>query len=191
MTQSRAGSNKPGFVCLPVAVRQYPVFIEEYMRIFLSAVVLLVVVAVFPSSCTRGTSKTTASHFTLQDLDGKTVTLSQFKGKPVLLDFWATWCPPCRAAIPGLENLHKSYAGKGLVVLGISMDQGGWDYVKSFASEYGITYTILKGTNDVFESYQVRTIPTVVLVNKEGEIVKRYLGFGGDDELEKDILDIL
>ena len=129
--------------------------------------------------------------FKLQDLDGKNVRLSDFKGKPVLIDFWASWCPPCREAIPGIQNLHKTYNDKGLVVLGISMDEGGWDSVKAFASEYGMTYRILKGTDQVLSEYQVRTIPMVVLVNKEGLIVKRHLGFGGEEELEKDIKALL
>ncbi len=154
--------------------------------------VLAVFVVALLSSCTQGeVAVATAADFKLQDLDGKTVKLSDFKGKPVLIDFWATWCPPCRAAIPEIQKLHKTYSSKGLVVLGISTDQGGWDEVKSFAGEYGITYRILKGTDDILDSYQVRTIPMVVLLNKEGRIVKRYLGFGGDDELEKDVKSIL
>ncbi len=154
--------------------------------------VLAVIVVALLSSCTKGeVNVATAADFKLQDLDGKTVKLSDFKGKPVLIDFWATWCPPCRAAIPEIEKLHKNYGRKGLVVLGISSDQGGWDAVKSFVVEYGITYRILKGTDDIFDSYQVRTIPMVVLLNKEGRIVKRYLGFGGEDELEKDVKALL
>lgn len=132
-----------------------------------------------------------ASDFALQDLDGKTVKLSELRGKAVLIDFWATWCPPCRAAIPGIEKMHRMYREKGLVVLGISTDSGDWSAVKSFASEYGITYTILKATDEVLASYQVRTIPMVVLVDKNGRLVRRYLGFGGEDELERDIRTLL
>lgn len=132
-----------------------------------------------------------AADFKLQDLNGKTVKLSELKGKPVLIDFWATWCPPCRDSIPGIEKLYKSYSGKGLVVLGISLDQGGWDDVKSFATEQGITYLVLKGTDEVATKYHVRTIPMLVIVDKEGKIYKRYLGVGEDDQLEKDIQSVL
>ncbi|HSA78369.1 MAG TPA: TlpA disulfide reductase family protein [Nitrospirota bacterium] len=132
-----------------------------------------------------------ASDFKLQDLGGKTVKLSEFKGKPVLLDFWATWCPPCRASIPEIEKLHKSYSSKGLVVLAISLDQGGWDSVKDFVTESGITYTVLKGTDDVASKYHVRTIPMLVIVDKEGKIYKRYLGLGDDDQLDKDVKSVL
>ncbi len=154
-------------------------------------VVSILVMTVFLGCSRRNEISSSAEDFTLLDLNGKTVRLADFKGKPVLIDFWATWCPPCRASIPQIEKLHKSYSGKGLVVLGISVDQGGWDEVKSFVAESGITYTILKGNEDISVKYQVRTIPLLVVLNKEGKIVKRYLGGGDDGELEKDIKAIL
>ncbi len=132
-----------------------------------------------------------APDFTLQDMSGKTVKLSDQKGKVVLLEFWATWCPPCRAAVPGLEQLHKAYKDKGLVVLAVSMDQGGWDEVKSFVAEKHITYTVLKGTDTVGEQYQVRSIPMTLILNKEGKVSRRYLGMGSDEELEKDVKAVL
>jgi thiol-disulfide isomerase/thioredoxin len=155
----------------------------------LSAVVLF---ASF--GCTTTSEKSNAAvaaDFKLQDLNGKTVKLSDFKGKPVLLDFWATWCQPCRDAIPGIEKLHKAYSDQGLVVLGVSMDQGGWDSVRTFVKERGMTYIILKGTDDVSSDYQVRTIPMLVIIDKTGKVVKRHLGIGGDDELEKDVKAVL
>jgi peroxiredoxin len=128
-----------------------------------------------------------AADFTLQDINGKNVKLSDFKGKVVLLEFWATWCPPCRASVPGLEKLHKAYKEKGLAVLAVSMDSGDWDAVKAFIADYGITYTVLKGTDEVAAQYSVRTIPTLLILDKEGKITKRYLGFSSEDELERDI----
>ncbi len=127
------------------------------------------------------------SDFTLQDVNGKSVKLSDFKGKVVLLEFWASWCPPCRASVPGLERLHKAFKDKGLAVLAVSMDSGDWDVVKAFISDYGISYTVLKGTDEVAAQYSVRTIPTLLILNKEGKITKRYLGFSSEDELERDI----
>jgi thiol-disulfide isomerase/thioredoxin len=148
---------------------------------------LLALAILFGCTNKGAQSESTASDFTLQDMSGKTVSLSDYKGKVVLLEFWATWCPPCRASIPGLEKLNKAYKDKGLVILAVSVDQGGWDVVRSFITEYGITYTVLKGTDDVAEKYQVRSIPMLLVLNKEGKISKRYLGFGSDDDLEKDI----
>jgi len=132
-----------------------------------------------------------APDFTLQDMSGKTVRLSDYKGKVVLLEFWATWCPPCRMAAPGLEKLHKANKDKGLAVLAVSMDQGGWDDVKSFISEQHITYTVLKGNEDIAVQYQVRSIPMMLILNKEGKISRRYLGMGSDEELEKEIKALL
>ena len=132
-----------------------------------------------------------APDFSLKSLQGKTVKLSDHKGKVVMLEFWATWCPPCRAAIPGVEKLHKTYKDKGLVVLSISMDQGGWDSVRTFVKDYGMTYPVLIGTDDAATKYQVRTIPMTVIINKDGKIVKRYIGIGSPEDIEKDILSIL
>lgn len=152
---------------------------------------IIIIVAQFGCTTKSENSDAIAADFKLQDLNGKTVKLSDFKGKPVLIDFWATWCPPCREAIPGIEKLHKAYSGKGLVVLGISLDEGGWDSVKSFTAEYGITYMVLKGTEDVAAMFKVRSIPMFVILNKDGKIVKHYMGFAGEDELEKDIKSLL
>ncbi len=137
-------------------------------------------------------SSAVAADFKLQDLNGKTVRLSDFKGKPVLIDFWATWCPPCRASIPEIEKLHKSYSGKGLVVLSVSLDEGDWEAVKAYAKEVGINYPVLKANEDVTSEFLVRSIPMVVIINKEGKIVKRYLGLTGDDsDLEQDVKAVL
>lgn len=192
---NEAGDSLPAFCrgC-PVKRGSFIFFAVKEIQLMSRKILLLsVLVIAFSFGCTSKSdySPAIASDFKLHDLSGKTITLSDFKGKAVLLDFWATWCPACRASIPSIERLHKNYSGKGLVVLGISTDQGGWDSVKSFATEYGITYTILKGSDAVFSSYQVRSIPMAVLVNKEGRIVKRYLGFGGEDELEKDVKSVL
>jgi peroxiredoxin len=157
--------------------------VKKYLII--ASVLLLVMIA----GCTRRSAEkgAAAGDFSLQDMNGKIVTLSEFKGKVVLLEFWATWCPPCRASVPGLEKLHKEYRDKGLVVLAISLDQGDWATVRSFVSEYGITYTVLKGTDEVQTQYQVRTIPMTIILDREGKISKRYLGVGPDEDMEKDL----
>ena len=118
---------------------------------------------------------------------GQMVWLRNYRGKVVLVNFWASWCPPCRASVPGLERLHKAFKDKGLAVLAVSMDAGDWDVVKAFIADYGISYTVLKGTDEVAAQYSVRTIPTLLILNREGKITKRYLGFGSEEELERDI----
>jgi len=152
----------------------------------------LIVLAII-MGCTdqEGQTDTMAPRFSLQDINDKTVTLAQYKGSVVILEFWATWCPPCRASVPGLESLHKRYKDKGLVVLAVSVDEGGWDGVRSFMAEQGITYIVLKGTQDVTIKYQIRSIPATLILNKEGRIAKRYLGQSSEEELEKDVRSLL
>jgi thiol-disulfide isomerase/thioredoxin len=152
----------------------------------------IVILALLPGcSKEKGSSPGVAPDFTLQDLSGKKVTLSGLKGSVVLLEFWATWCPPCRASIPGIERLHKTYGNKGLTVLAISFDEGGWDKVRDFVAEHKITYSVLKGTDDVSAKYLVRMIPAAYLVDKQGIIRKQYMGAGSDEELEKEIKALL
>ncbi len=149
--------------------------------------VIIILTVITLSGCTDKrppAGGTAAPTFTLQDLNGKDVRLLDYKGKVIIIDFWATWCPPCRASIPGLEKIYKAYKDKGLVILAISLDQGEWDSVKSFVTDYGITYTVLKGNEDIQDKYQVRTIPLLLVIDKEGRIAKRYLGFGSDEDLD-------
>jgi thiol-disulfide isomerase/thioredoxin len=161
---------------------------DKEMVLVKKIVVLFIVMIALLAGCTDrgGQSDTVASDFSLKDMSGKTVRLSDYKGKVVLLEFWATWCPPCRASVPGLEKLHKAYKDKGLVLLAVAMDMGD-DEVRSYVKESGITYTVLKGTEDVATKYQVRSIPMMLVLNKEGKITKRYLGMGSDEDLEADI----
>jgi len=172
----------------------FDLLFEKELFMLKRFVIPAIVVMALAAGCTdKGAQpgSLSAPDFTLQDMGGKTVKLSDQKGKVVLLEFWATWCPPCRAAVPGLEQLHKAYKDKGLVVLAVSMDQGGLDEIKSFVAEQHITYTVLKGTDAVAEQYQVRSIPMTLILNKEGKISRRYLGMGNDEEMEKDVKAVL
>jgi peroxiredoxin len=163
-------------------------FEKEILMVKRFAVLSIIALALLAGCTDRGAqSDTVASDFSLQDMSGKTVRLSDYKGKVVLLEFWAAWCPPCRASVPGLEKLHKAYKDKGVVLLAVSMDEGGDDEVRSYIKESGITYTVLKCTEDVAMKYQVRSIPMMLVLNKEGKISKRYIGMGSDEDLEKDI----
>lgn len=165
---------------------------KELLLILKNALVSSVIAVALLVGCTsKSQQANTPADFTLQDMGGKKVTLSDYRGKVVLLEFWATWCPPCRASIPGLEKLHQSYKNKGLVVLAVSMDEGEWNSVKSFMTDYGITYTVLKGTDKVVGQYHVRSIPMAFILDKEGKISKRYVGYGMDEDIEKDIKAIL
>jgi thiol-disulfide isomerase/thioredoxin len=108
-----------------------------------------------------------------------------------MLDFWATWCQPCRDSIPGIVQLHKDYAGKGLAILAISLDGGDNEELKTFQKEHGMAYTVLVGNDDVTSQYSVRTIPMMILIDKSGKIQKRYLGAGNEDDIEKTVKQLL
>ncbi len=163
-----------------------------YRKVFM----LLILSTLLATGCTRAgqegaSAPAKAPDFTLKDLDGKTVHLADLRGRVVLVEFWATWCPPCQASIPGMERLYRSYAEKGLVVLGVSMDEGSSESLKTFAAEKGITYKVVRGDDEVAGKYLVRSIPSLFLVNKDGMIAKQYLGDGNEDSLEKDIRALL
>ncbi len=155
-----------------------------------------IIVLVLLLGCTRSDERSTvasgdAPNFKLKDLNGKTVQLSDFKGKPVVLDFWATWCQPCRDSIPGIAKLNADYAGKGLVILAISVDGDAAADISTFQKEHGMTYTVLMGTDEVADQYSVRTIPMVVIIDKSGKILKRFLGSGNEEEIEQTVKQLL
>src|SRR5690242_16222960 len=94
-----------------------------------------------------------APDFVLKDLDGKKVKLSDYRGKAVLLNFWATWCPPCKVEMPWFVDLQKQYGNDGLVVLGVAMDDSEPGTIAKFANEMGVNYPVLLGTDKVSDDY--------------------------------------
>jgi peroxiredoxin len=117
-----------------------------------------------------------APEFTLSALSGGSVSLSQHRGKPVLVDFWATWCPPCRQSIPALKQLYADYTGR-IEILGVSLDEDP-EAVRDFVREQGLTYPILLGAaSDVSDRYAVQGIPALFLLDKDGKVVRRWIGF--------------
>ena len=118
-----------------------------------------------------------APDFTLQTLDGHEITLSQLKGRVVLLDFWATWCGPCRESIPHLIQLYQDYHGNGLELVGMDLDKGDVETVRRFVQSANIPYPIIVTPDDVARSYKVSGIPATILIDKEGRIRERMAGF--------------
>ena len=118
-----------------------------------------------------------APGFTLKDLSGKVVSLDDFRGKVVLVDFWATWCPPCRNSIPHLSAMYKNYREKGFEILGISLDQGSVGDVTAFVRGAGIEYPILIGTPEVAQKYAVNPIPASFIIDREGNLRDKIIGF--------------
>lgn len=125
-------------------------------------------------------------HFELPDLTGKMVNSQQFKGNVILINFWATWCPPCKREIPDFIELYKKYKSQGFVVLGIALDDKA--SVEKFKNSYKINYPILLGTQNVVRQYgNIRGIPTSFLVGRDGKVVQKYDGYRPKEVFEKDI----
>ena len=130
--------------------------------------------------------------FTLKDLQSKKVRLSDFRGKVVLLNFFATWCPPCRKEIPELIKIYQQNKKKGLVILGISLDAEEPSFVlKNFVRVMKIPYPILIGTEEVAEDYRISGVPITLIINKEGKIVKRFEGLVPPRYFENALKDLL
>ncbi len=132
------------------------------------------------SSCGKEKEESTLSsapNFTLQTLDGKEVTLSELKGKVILLDFWATWCGPCRESIPHLIQLYKNYQKDGLVVIGMNVEKGEMDTVRRFVKSLDIPYPITLSPDEVQRDYRVSGLPTTILIDKQGRIREKMVGF--------------
>ena len=131
----------------------------------------------------------TAPDFTLKTIDGKTLKLSDLRGKAVLLNFWATWCAPCRIETPWIVDIQKQYGGQGLQVVAVSMDdESDADSVKKFAEEMHMTYPILRGTEDVGNEYGgVEFLPTIFFVGRDGKVTGRILGLRGREDIEDNV----
>ncbi len=128
---------------------------------------------------------TVAPDFTLTTVDGKKVKLSDYRGKAVLLNFWATWCGPCKIEIPWFLNMEKQYGPQGLVVLGVAMDDDGKNSVEKFSKEMKIDYTVVLGNDDVADQYGgVAGLPTTFYLDRNGRVVKKIEGLADESEIE-------
>ena len=135
------------------------------------------------ASCSGSTANLT---FTLNGLDGKSRTLSVHRGKVIILNFWATWCAPCRIEIPEFVDLYNRYRSRGLEVIGINVD-GQASTAKRFAAELRINYPVLleEQRHEVREAYAVAGLPTTVVITRDGLICQRYLGYTPKATLEE------
>jgi cytochrome c biogenesis protein CcmG/thiol:disulfide interchange protein DsbE len=129
-----------------------------------------------------------APDFQLKDVSGKTVRLADLRGKAVLLNFWATWCPPCKVEIPWFVELQKQYGPEGLQVIGVSMDENGEELVSKYVAEAGINYPILMGNDEVGDAYGgIHALPTTFYIGRDGKVVRRVFGLASHKEVEQNV----
>ena len=126
-----------------------------------------------------------APEFTLKDINGKTVKLSDYKGKAVVLNFWATWCPPCKTEIPWFEDLADKYRDQGLEVIGVAMDDASDKDIASFAQDMKMNYPVLLGKEEISDLYGgVEMLPTTFYIDRNGKITDHVLGLVSRKEIE-------
>jgi peroxiredoxin len=134
----------------------------------------------------------------LPNTKGEKIDISHFRGKVVLLNFWATWCGPCRQEIPGLNELYRQFKESGLAVVGISLDRGDPEDVRHLLEKYGIEYINLLGNQDVLEAFSripelggIQGIPATFLIDRKGQICRRFIGFTEKEILEEAVKSLL
>jgi len=134
----------------------------------------------------------TAPDFELKSLEGQSVKLSEFRGKIVVLNFWATWCAPCRVEMPTLLDLYNKYRSKGVEFIGVAMDDGSQERVGSFVKKMGVNYTILLGNQSVAGAYGgLRLLPQTVFITQDGQALQTIIGMDDRKDLEASIEQLL
>jgi peroxiredoxin len=150
--------------------------------VFLASVLFLT------TSCLKGgeepkqTDTSTAPLFVLESIGGKKVSLADYRGKVVVLEFFATWCEPCRISAPELQSIYSRYKERGVAVIAIAADEGpnAIKRVKAFVKEYRLSYDAVIDSGQVMKQYGAFTLPTTVIIDREGKIRGKHLGISGD-----------
>lgn len=132
-----------------------------------------------------------ATDFTLTDANGAPITLASYKGRVVLLDFWATWCTGCKVEIPWYIEFQNKYARRGLTSIGVAMDEEGWQKVKPYLDAHPINYPIVLGNPSLVKPYQITNMPVTLLIDRKGKIADAHVGMVIKDTWEKEISTLL
>jgi peroxiredoxin len=141
----------------------------------------------------RRSSAKPAPEFSLKDANGQTVRLADYRGKVVLLDFWATWCGPCKIEIPWFMEFEKEFKNQGFAVLGVSMDEDGWSAIKPYVQNMKMNYRVLLGNDAISTAYGgLDSLPTTLLIDREGGIASTHVGVSmGKEEFKDAIVKLL
>jgi peroxiredoxin len=170
------------------------------LKILKSLVILAVAALAFLFSCSSTTAvavrpvkdRKPAPDFILKDASGAAVKLSDYRGKVVLLNFWATWCGPCKLEIPWFIEFQQQFKDQGFAVLGVAMDDDGWQSVKPYVSERKVNYRVLLGDDAVSLRYGgVESLPTTFVIDQEGRIASAHVGLIGKNEYLGEIQTLL
>jgi cytochrome c biogenesis protein CcmG/thiol:disulfide interchange protein DsbE len=135
--------------------------------------------------------RTPAPDFALTDAGGAPIALSSYKGRVVLLDFWATWCTGCKVEIPWYIDFQKKYAPQGLSSIGVAMDDEGWQKVKPYLEMHPINYPIVLGNPVLVKPYEITSMPVTLLIDRDGKIADAHVGMVVKDTWEKEIRQLL
>jgi len=165
---------------------------------------LALVAMAFPLGCNRKATNVSAADlkaesdrkvapdFTLKDADGRAVKLSDYRGKVVLLNFWATWCGPCKVEIPWFIEFENQYKDQGFAVLGVALDEEGWDVVRPYIAEKKVNYRVLLGDDATAQMYGgVESLPTTFLLDRNGRIASVHVGLVSKSNYQNEIIQLL
>ena len=159
-------------------------------NVFVGVLVLFLPVFLLCACARSMEASSVAPDISLRDTEGDTVQLSDFRGKVIMLNFFASWCPPCRQEIPDFVELQNRYADQGFVMVGVSLTPA--NNVKPFAEKIGINYTVLIGDAKADAAYgPIRSIPTTFLIDKNFNIAKKFIGYRSIEAFESEIKKLL
>jgi peroxiredoxin len=167
--------------------------VRKWTRVMAAVVALQQIHAVSATQVCSAPMRRANLDFKLHDIAGREIALSRFRGKVVLINFWATWCAPCRVEIPGFIALYRKYHDRGLVILGVSVDDP-VPRLAAFVAALGVTYPVLAGAQqrDFLDAFgPLAGFPTSLLISRQGRICAQYVGLAGQAELEQRIVALL